>query len=175
LAKELVVARTRFSAANTVGVVLEAVDQSNRDTLEAPTAYDVDFRFDNADPTHTKSELLAPAQSYPAAIAGTHHEFVGIWEIGTVPNVAILDVHYRRVDRRELNLRCCNVFRVSNGLARDYRIHMDVNPLIVAGGPVGMGETVGRSMRFSLVSIQVVVLAAALALYGVNPNCALTV
>ncbi|HTX97175.1 MAG TPA: ABC transporter permease [Mycobacterium sp.] len=43
------------------------------------------------------------------------------------------------------------------------------------GGPVGVGEAVGRSMRFSLVSVQVVVLAAALALYGVNPNFALTV
>jgi phospholipid/cholesterol/gamma-HCH transport system permease protein len=43
------------------------------------------------------------------------------------------------------------------------------------GGPVGVGEAVGRSMRFSLVSVQVVVLFAALALYGVNPNFALTV
>ncbi len=34
---------------------------------------------------------------------------------------------------------------------------------------------VGRSMRLSLVSVQVVVLSAALALYGVNPNFALTV
>ena len=43
------------------------------------------------------------------------------------------------------------------------------------GGPVGVGEAVGRSMRLSLVSVQVVVLSAALALYGVNPNFALTV
>ena len=44
-----------------------------------------------------------------------------------------------------------------------------------SGGPVGVGQAVGRSMRFSLVSVQVVVLSAALALYGVNPNFALTV
>lgn len=43
-----------------------------------------------------------------------------------------------------------------------------------SGGPVGVGEGVGRSMRFSLVSVQVVVLFAALALYGVNPNFNLT-
>ncbi|WP_070901882.1 MlaE family ABC transporter permease [Mycobacterium tuberculosis] len=42
-------------------------------------------------------------------------------------------------------------------------------------GPVGVGEAVGRSMRFSLVSVQVVVLFAALALYGVDPNFNLTV
>ncbi len=44
-----------------------------------------------------------------------------------------------------------------------------------SGGPVGVGEGVGRSMRLSLVSVNVVVLSAALALYGVNPNFALTV
>ena len=44
-----------------------------------------------------------------------------------------------------------------------------------SGGPVGVGEAVGRSMRFSLVSVNVVVLLAEMALYGVNPNFAFTV
>ena len=44
-----------------------------------------------------------------------------------------------------------------------------------SGGPVGVGEAVGRSMRASLVAIVVVVLLASLALYGVNPNFNLTV
>jgi phospholipid/cholesterol/gamma-HCH transport system permease protein len=43
------------------------------------------------------------------------------------------------------------------------------------GGPVGVGEAVGRSMRFSLISVQVVVLLGTLAIYGVNPNFALTI
>jgi phospholipid/cholesterol/gamma-HCH transport system permease protein len=43
------------------------------------------------------------------------------------------------------------------------------------GGPVGVGYAVGRSMRMSLVSVPSVVLLAALALYGVDPNFALTV
>jgi phospholipid/cholesterol/gamma-HCH transport system permease protein len=44
-----------------------------------------------------------------------------------------------------------------------------------SGGPVGVGEAVGRSMRFSLVSVNVVILLAEMALYGVNPNFAFTV
>jgi phospholipid/cholesterol/gamma-HCH transport system permease protein len=44
-----------------------------------------------------------------------------------------------------------------------------------SGGPVGVGEAVGRSMRTSLVSVVVVVLLASLALYGVDPNFNLTV
>ena len=44
-----------------------------------------------------------------------------------------------------------------------------------SGGPVGVGEAVGRSMRASLVWIVLVVLFASLALYGTNPNFNLTV
>ena len=44
-----------------------------------------------------------------------------------------------------------------------------------SGGPVGGGEAVGRSMRFSLVSTVIVVLLTSLALYGVDPNFNLTV
>jgi phospholipid/cholesterol/gamma-HCH transport system permease protein len=44
-----------------------------------------------------------------------------------------------------------------------------------SGGPVGVGEAVGRSMRFSLVSVNVVILLAEMALYGVDPNFNFTV
>jgi phospholipid/cholesterol/gamma-HCH transport system permease protein len=44
-----------------------------------------------------------------------------------------------------------------------------------SGGPVGVGEAVGKSMRASLICIVVVVLLASLALYGVDPNFNLTV
>jgi phospholipid/cholesterol/gamma-HCH transport system permease protein len=44
-----------------------------------------------------------------------------------------------------------------------------------SGGPVGVGEAVGRSMRASLIAIVLVVLLASLALYGTNANFNLTV
>ena len=44
-----------------------------------------------------------------------------------------------------------------------------------SGGPVGVGEAVGRSMRFSLISVNVIVMLGTLAIYGVNPNFNLTV
>jgi phospholipid/cholesterol/gamma-HCH transport system permease protein len=43
------------------------------------------------------------------------------------------------------------------------------------GGPVGVGEAVGRSMRLSLVTIVLVVVLTAMAVYGKNPNFNLTV
>jgi phospholipid/cholesterol/gamma-HCH transport system permease protein len=44
-----------------------------------------------------------------------------------------------------------------------------------SGGPVGVGEAVGKAMRASLVAVVLVVLLASLALYGVDPNFNLTV
>ncbi|GFG73894.1 ABC transporter permease [Mycobacterium botniense] len=44
-----------------------------------------------------------------------------------------------------------------------------------SGGPVGVGEAVGRSMRFSLVAINVVLILFEMTLYGVNPNFNFTV
>jgi phospholipid/cholesterol/gamma-HCH transport system permease protein len=44
-----------------------------------------------------------------------------------------------------------------------------------SGGPVGVGQAVGRSMRASLIAIVLVVLFASLALYGTNTNFNLTV
>lgn len=41
-----------------------------------------------------------------------------------------MDVYYRRLDGRELNLSCCNVFRVRDGLVETYLIDMDLNPVI---------------------------------------------
>src|SRR5271156_524577 len=39
-----------------------------------------------------------------------------------------------------------------------------------AGGPAGVGVSVGRSMRFSLAAVVIVAMNASLALYGVDPN-----
>lgn len=44
-----------------------------------------------------------------------------------------------------------------------------------SGGPVGVGEAVGRSVRFSLIAVPVIVLLTEMALYGVDPNFAFTV
>ncbi len=44
-----------------------------------------------------------------------------------------------------------------------------------SGGPVGVGEAVGRSMRFSLAAVVIVAMFASLVLYGVDPNFNLAV
>ena len=113
-----------------VRTLIRAVDEADQNAIAALTASDVHFRFGNAEPTDTQSELLAAAQSFRDAIASLHHTILDLWEIGDDMVVALMDVHYKRLDGRELTLPCCNVFGVHNGVVNDYRIYMDVNPVL---------------------------------------------
>jgi hypothetical protein len=133
-------------------------------------------RARGGDGSLAKESVVASTQFGAANTVRVELAAVGHSDLDTIELPIGTDVQYRRLAGRELNLPCCNVFRVTGGLLWDYRIYVDANPVIVAdGGVVGVGEAAARSMWFSLVSVQVVVLAAALALYGVNPNFAVTV
>ena len=113
-----------------VRTLIRAVDAADHNAIAALTAADVHFRFGNAAPTGTQAELLAAAESFRDAIADLRHTVVDLWEVGDGMVVALMDVYYRRLDGRELTLPCCNVFGVHNGVVNDYRIYMDVNPVL---------------------------------------------
>jgi ketosteroid isomerase-like protein len=113
-----------------VQTLIRAVDAADQNAIATLTATNVHFRFGNADPTDTQSELLAAAQSFRHAVADLRHAILDLWEVGDGMVVALMEVDYRRLDGRELTLPCCNIFRVHNGLVDDYRIYMDVNPVL---------------------------------------------
>jgi ketosteroid isomerase-like protein len=113
-----------------VRTLIRAVDGADQNAIATLTANDVQFRFGNAAPTSTQSELLAAAQSFRDAIADLRHTILDLWEVEDRTVVAVMDVYYRRLDGRELTLPCCNIFRVRNGVVNDYRIYMDVNPVL---------------------------------------------
>jgi ketosteroid isomerase-like protein len=113
-----------------VRALIRAVDDADHNALAALTAKDVHFRFGNAAPTNTQSELLAAARSFRDAIADLRHTVLDLWEVEDGTLIAIMDVHYRRLDGRELNLPCCNIFGVHDRVFDDYRIYMDVNPVL---------------------------------------------
>jgi hypothetical protein len=113
-----------------VRTLIRAVDDANDDDIAALTAAEVHFRFGNAEPTNTRSELLAAARAFRGSIAGLRHTILDLWEVNGGTVIAIMDVHYERLDGRELNLPCCNVFRVRNGCVDKYLIYMDINPVL---------------------------------------------
>jgi ketosteroid isomerase-like protein len=113
-----------------VRTLIRAVDAADHNAIATLTAANVHFRFGNAAPTDTQSELLAAAQSFRDAIADLRHTILDLWEVDDGTVVALMDVCYRRRDGGELTLPCCNVFGVHNGVVNDYRIYMDVNPVL---------------------------------------------
>jgi hypothetical protein len=76
-----------------------------------------------------QSELHAAAQSFRDASAYLHHTVLDLWEAEDGMVAELMDVHYRRLDSRGLNLVCCNVFGVNSGVVNDYRVYMDANPI----------------------------------------------
>ena len=77
-----------------VRTLIRAVDNADHHSIAARTATDVRFRFGNATPTSTQSELLAAAESFRAAIADLRHTVLDIWEVDDDTVIAIMDVHY---------------------------------------------------------------------------------
>jgi limonene-1,2-epoxide hydrolase len=116
--------------ADVVRMLIRAVDAADHHAIVTLTAPEVHFRFGNSAPTDTQSELLAAAQSFRDGVADLHHTILDLWEVGDGMVVALMDVYYRRLDGRELTLPCCNVFGVRDGVVNDYRIYMDVNPVL---------------------------------------------
>jgi ketosteroid isomerase-like protein len=90
----------------------------------------VTFRFGSADPIAGKEALVAASREFSAAIAGIHHEITQLWEPEPGTVVTELQVTYRRHDGSELTLPCCNIFRLRDGLIDDYRIYMDITPVM---------------------------------------------
>lgn len=113
-----------------IRTLIRAVDNADHDAIAACTAKDVHFRFGNAEPTTTQSELLAAAGSFRRGIADLRHTILAIWEVDGGTVIATMNVYYRRLDGGELNLPCCNIFRIHHDLVDDYLIYMDINPVI---------------------------------------------
>jgi ketosteroid isomerase-like protein len=119
--------------AGIVRALLDAVENRDLESMGAFVADDLHFRFGNADPTDTKADFAATMDAFVSGIAGLRHEVIDMWQLqegNTIALIVTMDVHYKRLDGHQLVLPCCDVFRVRDGLIYDYRIYMDVNPVI---------------------------------------------
>jgi ketosteroid isomerase-like protein len=115
--------------ADIVRTLIRAVDDRDLGTIAELTTPDVHFRFGNSDSTDTQADLLTAAETFREAIADQRHTVLDVWEADADTVVATFDVYYHRLDGVELNLPCCNVFRLHDGRVYDYLIYMDANPV----------------------------------------------
>ena len=109
--------------------LLRATDAGDEAAADALLADDIRFRFGNGAVVSGKRELQAGRGAFRASIAGMRHEIVAITESADVV-CAELIVTYTRLDASTVALPCCDVFRLRDGMIADYRIYIDVGPVL---------------------------------------------
>ena len=121
---------THDTNATIIRTLIRAIDDQEYDTIAALLTPDVHFRLGNSDPTDLRSDFLNAAKTFRAKIADQRHTILNVWEADAETVVAAFACYYRRFDGVELNLPCCNVFRLCDRRIYDYRIYMDINPVL---------------------------------------------
>jgi ketosteroid isomerase-like protein len=110
--------------------LFEAVDRKDTVSLAQLFADDIAFRFGNADVVAGRPAVVQACEAFLAGIAGIRHEIEQLWQVDDDRVVAVMTVHYEKLDGGRLSLPCANTFRVRDGEVSDYRIYMDVTPVL---------------------------------------------
>jgi ketosteroid isomerase-like protein len=111
-----------------VRAIFETFDAKDVSALAAFVTDDVRLRLGNAEPVEGKSAFVEAVNAFVASVAGFRHDVIDVWSDGDTL-IAELDVHYTRLDGRQVSVPGCNVFRLRNGSVADYRSYIDVTPV----------------------------------------------
>jgi ketosteroid isomerase-like protein len=119
-------------AARAAREILAAVDSGDLDALFRHVTDDVRFQFGNAEVITGRSAFEEASRAFVQSIAAIRHELLDLWEVAGGTVIAVMNVHYTRLDGQELTLPCCNLFGTRAGQVNDYRVYMDINPVFAA-------------------------------------------
>jgi ketosteroid isomerase-like protein len=108
--------------------LFEAMDGAAIPAAAALMTDDVHVRFGNGDPIEGRDAFAVSGEQFTASIGSIRHEITYIQNFEDVV-VVEMQVHYTRLDAKQLTLPCCNVFRMRDGLVADYRVYMDISPV----------------------------------------------
>ena len=104
------------------------IDRKDADGFVGFLTQDASFRFGNAPPAVGREDVRSAVAGFFDTIEGLRHEVVDVWESGGA-TICEVQVHYTRKDGGHVELPCANIFRMKDGLIRDYRIFIDISPL----------------------------------------------
>jgi ketosteroid isomerase-like protein len=110
--------------------LFEAVDGKDTVSLARLFAEDITFRFGNGDVVEGRPAVVQTSEGFLASLAGIRHEIEHLWQVDADWVVAVMTVHYEKLDGGRLSLPCANTFRVRDGEVSDYRIYMDITPVV---------------------------------------------
>ena len=108
--------------------IFAAFDAKDVSALAAFMTDDVRLRLGNAETVEGRSGFVDAVNAFLGSVAGFRHEVLNVWSDGDAV-ITQLDVHYTRLDGREVTLPCCNVFRLRDGKVAEYLSYIDATPV----------------------------------------------
>ena len=106
-----------------------ALDSGEVDRYVAHFTEDARFRFGNSPPVYGRDEIRAGAQSALDLVTAIRHSIVGVWRQGDVV-IAEFSIDFTRPDGDVVTLPCASIMRFEGELVRDYRVNMDLGPVV---------------------------------------------
>jgi ketosteroid isomerase-like protein len=119
--------------------VFATMDTGDLDGMVEHMTDDVTTQFGNQAEICGKAAFRALYTDVGQAISRLRHEVLDIWHAVEDFDVWVvrLNVTYRLLDGETVTLPCCNVFRMRGDLIREYRVYMDIGPVL--GGSADSG------------------------------------
>lgn len=117
-----------MTASEHAHAIFASFDATDIAGLAALATDDVRLQIGNSPVVVGKAAFVESLEAFVASVASFDHTVTSLWT-DREALIAELQVHYTRLDGRELTLPCCNVFRLRDGLVADYRVYMDINPV----------------------------------------------
>jgi ketosteroid isomerase-like protein len=108
--------------------IFATFDAKRLSALAAFMTDDVRLRLGNAEAVQGKPAFVAAVNAFLDSVAGFRHDILDVGSDGATV-IAEFDVHYTRLDGKEVTLPCCNVFRLRDGLVAEYRSYIDATPV----------------------------------------------
>ena len=108
--------------------IFAAFDSKDVSKLAGLMTDDVLLRLGNADPVEGKAAFVDAVNAFLGSVADFRHELRNVWDDGDAL-ITELDVHYTRLDGREVTVPCCNVFVLRHGSVAEYRSYIDATPV----------------------------------------------
>lgn len=114
----------------------DAVDSMDVEKFAAYHTEDARLRFGNAPRAEGKEQIVEGIKHFWETIDGLQHDFVEVWDEDDT-TIVEADITYHLKNGKDVVLPCVTVLRRDGDLAKDVRIHMDINPVFAEEVPSG--------------------------------------
>jgi ketosteroid isomerase-like protein len=125
--------RSSGDSEQVIRTLLAALDAGDQDTADSLIAEDVCFRFGNHPTVSGKREFIAGRGTLRDSIRAFRHEIVWLGQVRADTVIVEMNVVYTLLDGSSVTVPCCDTFRLRDGLISDYRIYIDLSPVLKPG------------------------------------------